>query len=83
MSLPIAGEVEITVESASPCSIHGDLYVDLAARVEGAEAPTMLRIPAQAFPPSDSAPRLPEPGSRFVIQVLLGQVDSIRPVERT
>lgn len=81
MSLPIAGEVEIAVEAATPCSIHGDLYVDLVARVEGTEAPTMLRIPAQAFPASDGVPRLPEPGARFLIQVLLGQVDSIRPIE--
>lgn len=81
MSLPIAGQVEISVESAAPVSIHGDLYVDLVARVEGAESPTMLRIPAHAFPATEEERRLPSPGSRFVIQVLLGQVDSIRPVD--
>jgi hypothetical protein len=42
----------------------------------------MLRVPAHTMPPGeDGARRLPATGDRLQLQVLLGQVDSVRFVE--
>ena len=79
MPLPIAGEATVTVLEAHPISIHGDLYVDLAVLTEGDEAPTMVRVPAHLFSFEGESPRLPAPGTRLVVRVLLGQIDGIRP----
>ena len=82
MPLPIAGEVEVTVASTAPVSIHGDLYVDLGMRVAGDEAATLARVPASAFPQAaDGERRLPDVGDRLFVRVLLGQVDAVRPVD--
>ena len=79
MPLPIAGEVEVVVEAASPLTIHGDLYVDLAVRVPGDAAATMARVPNHTFAPGeDGVRRLPSPGDRLILRVLLGQVDGVR-----
>lgn len=79
MPLPIAGEVEVVVEAANPLSIHGDLYVDLAIRVPGDAAATMVRVPNNTFAPGeDGVRRLPAPGDRLILRVLLGQVDGVR-----
>ena len=79
MPLPIAGEADVTVLEAHPISIHGDLYVDLALRTEGDETPTMVRVPAHLFSFGGAEPRLPVPGMRLVVRVLLGQIDGVRP----
>lgn len=79
MPLPIAGEATVTVLEAHPISIHGDLYVDLAVLTEGDEAPTMVRVPAHLFSFEGEPPRLPAPGTRLVVRVLLGQIDGVRP----
>lgn len=80
--LPIAGTVDVSVSTASPVSIHGDLYLDLQVIVDGADTPTMLRVPAHAMPAGDDGTRrLPAPGDRLTLQVLLGQVDAVRFVE--
>jgi hypothetical protein len=80
--LPIAGTVIVTVATATPVSIHGDLYLDLQVNVDGASDPTMLRVPAHTMPPGDDGTRrVPAAGDRLQLQVLLGQVDSVRFVE--
>ncbi|MCP4835596.1 MAG: hypothetical protein GY895_12635 [Phycisphaera sp.] len=79
MPLPIAGEIEVVVGSATPVNIHGDGYADLALFPPGDSKPTMTRIPIRTFP-ADAEGRvsLPSPGDRIVVRVLLGQVDSLR-----
>jgi hypothetical protein len=79
MPLPIAGEIEVVVGSASPVSIHGDAYADLAILPPGDEMPTMVRVPMRTFPPdADGRPWMPSPGDRIMVTVLLGQVDALR-----
>jgi len=80
--LPIAGTVDVTIATASPVSIHGDLYLDLQVTVDGGSDATMLRVPAHVMPPGDDGTRrVPAAGDRLRLQVLLGQVDSVRFVE--
>lgn len=82
MPLPIAGTTIVTIATASPVSIHGDLYLDLQVTVEGDESPTMLRVPAHTMPAgSDGARRVPAAGDRLELQILLGQVDAVRFAE--
>ena len=82
MPLPIAGTADVTVSTASPVSIHGDLYLDLQVSVDGDSSPTMLRVPAHAMPAgADGARRVPAAGDRLRLHVLLGQVDAVRFVE--
>ena len=80
MPLPIAGEIEVEVTGSAPVSIHGDLYADLAVMVPGDAASIMTRIPVHVLPVGeDGTHRLPSPGDRMVLRVLLGQVDGVRP----
>ncbi len=79
MPLPIAGTTIVTVATASPVSIHGDLYLDLQVLVEGDQSPTMLRVPAHTMPAvADGTRRVPAQGDRLSLQILLGQVDAVR-----
>ena len=80
--LPIAGTVIVTVATATPVSIHGDIYLDLQVTIDGESGATMLRVPAHTMPPADDGTRrLPAAGDRLQLQVLLGQVDSVRLLE--
>jgi hypothetical protein len=79
MPLPIAGEIEVEVTGSAPVSIHGDLYADLAVLVPGDAASIMTRIPVHVLPVGeDGKHRLPGPGDRLILRVLLGQVDGVR-----
>jgi hypothetical protein len=55
-----------TVRSATPVSIHGDRYVDLAIALEGEEAPVVGRVGAGECPESLA------PGERVSVRFMMG-----------
>lgn len=67
--LPLVGTIEATVTAVAAVIIHGDRYLDVAIEADGRR--TALRVPQHA------CPRLPEPGDRVRLKLLLGQVDSL------
>lgn len=67
--LPLVGHLDATVTAADQVIIHGDRYLDLAIEAGGKRS--AIRVPMHAMP------RLPEPGDRVRLKVLLGQVDSL------
>ena len=79
MPLPIAGVVQVEVVRAMPVAIHGDLYLDLECRPDGAAGIEALRIPAHLMPREpDAKAVVPQAGDRLELNILLGQVDSVR-----
>jgi len=77
-SLPLIGDFNGTVVGVGAASIHGDRYYDLLLVPGGAPMPTgeaAIRAAAvHARLPAHLCPRLPAPGDRVKLSMLLGQV---------
>ncbi len=70
--LPMMGEARGVVRAATDVDIHSDRYVDVAILLDGERAPLAVRLP------SHICERPPRAGDRIVLQLLMGQPQSVR-----
>ncbi|MBX9738077.1 MAG: hypothetical protein K2X32_14235 [Phycisphaerales bacterium] len=74
--LPLAGDIEGLVISATPVAIHGDRYIDLMLQTpeqEGTDHATRLRVAEHAIAPGTAL----TPGRRVRVSFLMQQVTAI------
>jgi len=81
MPIPMMGRLEVEVVEVAPVSIHGDVYHDVTGRIRVAGSDDEPRAARLRLPSHVTRARVPEPGDRLEVSLLMGQIDGVRFLE--